>query len=55
VTGWAQINYSYGNTIDDAFIKLQFDLYYIKHRSLALDIAILLRTIKVVVLQQGAV
>ncbi|MCB9899434.1 MAG: sugar transferase [Planctomycetes bacterium] len=55
VTGWAQINYSYGNTVDDAFIKLQFDLYYIKHRSLALDIAIVLRTIKVVVLQQGAV
>ena len=55
VTGWAQINYSYGASIDDAFIKLQFDLYYIKHRSLALDIAILLRTIKVVVLQKGAV
>ncbi len=55
VTGWAQINYSYGNTTDDAFIKLQFDLYYIKHRSLALDIAIILRTFKVVALQQGAV
>lgn len=55
VTGWAQINYSYGNTVDDAFIKLQLDLYYVKHLSLALDIAILLRTIKVVVLQQGAV
>lgn len=55
VTGWAQINYSYGNSIDDAFIKLQYDLYYVKHRSLALDIAILLRTVKVVVLRQGAV
>lgn len=55
VTGWAQINYSYGNTVDDAFIKLQLDLYYCKHHSLALDIAILLRTVKVVVLQQGAV
>jgi len=55
VTGWAQINYSYGASVDDAFIKLQFDLYYIKHRSLAIDIAILLRTIKVVVLQKGAV
>jgi exopolysaccharide biosynthesis polyprenyl glycosylphosphotransferase len=55
VTGWAQINYSYGNTIDDAFIKLQYDLYYVRHRSLALDVAILLRTVKVVVLQQGAV
>jgi exopolysaccharide biosynthesis polyprenyl glycosylphosphotransferase len=55
VTGWAQINYSYGASVDDAFVKLQFDLYYIKHRSLAIDIAILLRTIKVVVLQKGAV
>lgn len=55
VTGWAQINYSYGNSIDDAFIKLQYDLYYVKHRSLALDIAILLRTVKVIVLRQGAV
>lgn len=55
VTGWAQINYSYGSSVDDAFIKLQFDLHYIKHHTLALDIAIVLRTIKVVVLQQGAV
>ncbi len=55
VTGWAQTNYSYGASVDDAFVKLQFDLYYIKHRTLALDIAILLRTIKVVVLQKGAV
>ncbi len=55
ITGWAQINHSYGNTPDDAFLKLQYDLYYIKNRSFALDIAILLRTVKVVVLQQGAV
>jgi exopolysaccharide biosynthesis polyprenyl glycosylphosphotransferase len=55
VTGWAQINHSYGNSLDDAFIKLQHDLYYVKHRTLALDAAILLRTVKVVVLQQGAV
>jgi len=55
VTGWAQINHSYGNSLDDAFIKLQYDLYYLKHRSLALDIAILLRTVKVVALQEGAV
>ena len=55
VTGWAQINHSYGNSFDDAFIKLQYDLYYLKHRSLALDIAILLRTVKVVALQEGAV
>jgi lipopolysaccharide/colanic/teichoic acid biosynthesis glycosyltransferase len=55
VTGWAQINYSYGNTADDALIKLQYDLFYVKNRGFALDAAILLRTVKVVVLQQGAV
>ncbi len=55
ITGWAQINHSYGASVDDAFIKLQYDLYYVKHRSLALDVAILLRTVKVVVLRQGAV
>ncbi|MED5329912.1 MAG: sugar transferase [Planctomycetota bacterium] len=55
VTGWAQINHSYGNSLDDAFIKLQLDLWYIKHKSIALDISILLRTVKVIVLQQGAV
>ena len=49
VTGWAQINYTYGNTVDDAFIKLQYDLYYIKNRNLALDIAILLRTVKCII------
>ncbi len=55
VTGWAQINYSYGSSVDDALIKLQYDLYYIKNRNLALDVAILLRTVKVVVLREGAV
>ncbi|MGQ0552115.1 MAG: sugar transferase [Planctomycetota bacterium] len=55
VTGWAQINHSYGSSVDDAFIKLQYDLWYIRERGLALDAAILLRTVKVVVLQQGAV
>jgi exopolysaccharide biosynthesis polyprenyl glycosylphosphotransferase len=55
VTGWAQINHSYGNSVDDAFLKLQYDLYYVQNRSLALDVAILLRTVKVVVLQEGAV
>lgn len=55
VTGWAQISYSYGNSVADAFVKHQYDMYYIKNRSLAFDAAILLRTIKVVVLRQGAV
>jgi exopolysaccharide biosynthesis polyprenyl glycosylphosphotransferase len=45
LTGWAQINYSYGSSIADARRKLQLDLYYIKHTSLELDLVILLRTL----------
>ena len=44
LTGWAQINYSYGSSIADAKRKLQLDLYYVKHTSLELDLIILLRT-----------
>lgn len=44
LTGWAQINYRYGSTVADARSKLQFDLYYVKHTSLELDLVILLRT-----------
>lgn len=44
LTGWAQINYSYGSTVNDAQRKLQLDLYYVKHTSLELDLIILLRT-----------
>ena len=44
ITGWAQVRYPYGNTLEDALVKLQYDLYYIRHRSLALDVLILLRT-----------
>ena len=43
LTGWAQVNYSYGETIEDSLIKLQYDLYYIKHRSIFLDINIMLK------------
>lgn len=55
ITGWAQINYMYGSSREDALEKLQFDLYYIKNMSIFLDIIILLRTIKVVIRRQGAV
>ncbi len=44
-TGWAQVRYPYGNTVEDALTKLQYDLYYIRHQSLALDLLIVLRTI----------
>jgi exopolysaccharide biosynthesis polyprenyl glycosylphosphotransferase len=45
ITGWAQVRYPYGNSAADALVKLQYDLYYIRHRSLALDLLILLRTV----------
>jgi exopolysaccharide biosynthesis polyprenyl glycosylphosphotransferase len=53
LTGWAQINYGYGSTIEDALIKLQYDLYYLKHWSPWLDLKILLRTFSVVLKMQG--
>jgi exopolysaccharide biosynthesis polyprenyl glycosylphosphotransferase len=45
ISGWAQINFGYASTVDDTVIKLEYDLYYIKHRSLLTDISIILRTI----------
>jgi len=54
ITGWAQINYPYGDTIDDAKEKLKYELYYLKHRSLWLDIVIILQTIKVSIKARGA-
>ncbi len=44
MTGWAQINYGYASTIDETIVKLEYDLYYIKHRNLLIDFIILLRT-----------
>jgi len=54
VTGWAQIKYPYGASIEDARKKLAYDLYYLKNRSITLDLLILLSTVRVVILQQGA-
>lgn len=53
LTGWAQINYGYAATVEDTAIKLEYDLYYIKHRSLLMDIIILLRTVGQVVGLRG--
>jgi sugar transferase (PEP-CTERM system associated) len=53
ITGWAQVNYTYGNTLDDAREKLQYDLYYIKNASLGLDLLIMFQTIKIVLLGRG--
>jgi sugar transferase (PEP-CTERM system associated) len=54
VTGWAQVRYSYGASVEDALEKMQYDLYYVKHMSLRFDIMIALETIKTVVLRRGA-
>ncbi|MBV9483064.1 MAG: TIGR03013 family PEP-CTERM/XrtA system glycosyltransferase [Acidobacteria bacterium] len=54
VTGWAQVRYKYGNTVEDAKEKLQYDLFYIKNMSLGLDLLIIFDTIKIVVLGRGA-
>jgi exopolysaccharide biosynthesis polyprenyl glycosylphosphotransferase len=49
LTGWAQINQKYASTLEETAIKLEYDLYYIKHRSLALDFSILLQTVGTVI------
>ena len=54
ITGWAQVNYPYGASVEDAREKLAYDLYYVRHRSLALDFMILLATMRVVLFQTGA-
>lgn len=46
ITGWAQINYKYGASIEDSYEKLQYDIYYIKNRSIVLDLAIIIKTLK---------
>jgi len=53
LTGWAQINYGYVASVTETSIKLEYDLYYIKHRSLMLDITIILRTISTVLSRKG--
>lgn len=53
LTGWAQVNYAYGDSIADSLVKLQYDLYYIKHRSIFLDINILVKTFSTVLFYRG--
>jgi exopolysaccharide biosynthesis polyprenyl glycosylphosphotransferase len=47
ITGWAQINYKYGETVQDTIVKLEYDLYYIKNVSLSLDVFVMFHTVKV--------
>ena len=54
ITGWAQIRYKYGNTLEDARQKLQYDLFYIKNAGIGLDLLIIFQTIKIVLLGRGA-
>ena len=54
VTGWAQIRYQYGASVEDSAEKLQYDLYYVKNHSLFLDILILFETVGVVLTRKGA-
>lgn len=54
LTGWAQVKYKYGSTVEDAREKLQYDLYYMKNASLGLDLVIMFLTIKIVLLRRGA-
>ncbi len=54
ITGWAQINHKYGDSIEDTIMKLEYDLYYIKNLAPALDAVIMFRTAKVMLLSRGA-
>ena len=54
ITGWAQVQYKYGNSVEDALEKLQYDLFYIKNASIGLDLWIWFQTVKIVLLGRGA-
>jgi sugar transferase (PEP-CTERM system associated) len=54
LTGWAQVRYSYGATVEQSVKKLEYDLYYVKNHTLVLDLVILLETVRVVLLGEGA-
>src|SRR5207245_10547169 len=54
VTGWAQVKYRYGASIEDAMEKLRYDLYYIKHLSIVFDLTIVIDTVKVILSGKGA-
>lgn len=54
LTGWAQVRYSYGASVEDASKKLEYDLYYVKNHSLFLDVLILVETVRVILFREGA-
>ena len=55
LSGWAQVNYKYGNSFEDTEIKLAYDFYYIKNYSLWLDILIIFKTLKQILTAKGSV
>ena len=54
ITGWAQVRYHYGASLEETKHKLEYDLYYIKHQSIGLDLLIMFETIKTIILRRGA-
>jgi lipopolysaccharide/colanic/teichoic acid biosynthesis glycosyltransferase len=54
ITGWAQISYPYGASEEDAKKKLEYDLFYIKHMSIILDLYIILKTVKTILFREGS-
>jgi exopolysaccharide biosynthesis polyprenyl glycosylphosphotransferase len=54
ITGWAQVNYPYGASVEDAREKLAYDLYYVKNRGLFLDLLVLVATVRVILFREGA-
>ena len=53
LTGWAQINYKYSASIEDAKVKTEYDLYYVKNHSFLLDLIIMFKTLRVIIWPQG--
>ncbi len=54
ITGWAQVRYQYGASLEETRRKLEYDLYYIKHLSIGLDLLIIFETVKTIILRRGA-
>jgi lipopolysaccharide/colanic/teichoic acid biosynthesis glycosyltransferase len=54
ITGWAQVRYKYGASLEETRRKLEYDLYYLKHLSVGLDLLIMFETIKTIILRRGA-
>jgi lipopolysaccharide/colanic/teichoic acid biosynthesis glycosyltransferase len=54
ITGWAQVKFRYGASAEDAHMKLQYDLYYVKRLSFGIDMSVLVQTVRVMLLGEGA-